>query len=65
VLFRSIALEGMMLNGALAYVLGAYFTGNAWAGVAAALAAGPVQVLRPHHRRAVVIAVLDALSAPP
>ena len=36
----NIALEGMMLNGALAYVLGAYFTGNAWAGVAAALAAG-------------------------
>ena len=36
----NIALEGMMLNGALAYVLGAYFTGNAWVGVAAALAAG-------------------------
>jgi simple sugar transport system permease protein len=36
----NIALEGMMLNGALAYVLGAYWTGNPWAGVAAALAAG-------------------------
>jgi general nucleoside transport system permease protein len=36
----NIALEGMMLNGALAYVLGAHFTGSAWAGVAAALAAG-------------------------
>jgi len=36
----NIALEGMMLNGALAYVLGAYVTGNPWAGVAAALAAG-------------------------
>ena len=36
----NIALEGMMLNGALAYVLGAWLTGNAWAGVAAALAAG-------------------------
>jgi ABC-type uncharacterized transport system permease subunit len=36
----NIALEGMMLNGALAYVLGAHFTGNAWAGVASALAAG-------------------------
>ncbi len=36
----NIALEGMMLNGALAYVLGAYATGNAWAGVAAALLAG-------------------------
>ncbi len=29
-----------MLNGALAYVLGAYATGNAWMGVAAALGAG-------------------------
>ncbi|HYM80976.1 MAG TPA: ABC transporter permease [Candidatus Limnocylindria bacterium] len=36
----NIALEGIMLNGALAYVLGAYWTGNPWAGVAAALAAG-------------------------
>jgi simple sugar transport system permease protein len=36
----NIALEGMMLNGALAYVLGAYWTGNPWAGVAAALLAG-------------------------
>jgi hypothetical protein len=29
----NIALEGMMLNGALAYVLGANATGSAWAGV--------------------------------
>jgi ABC-type uncharacterized transport system permease subunit len=36
----NIALEGMMLNGALAYTLGAYWTGNPWAGVAAAVAAG-------------------------
>jgi ABC-type uncharacterized transport system permease subunit len=36
----NIALEGMMLNGALAYVLGAHWTGNPWAGVAAAVAAG-------------------------
>jgi simple sugar transport system permease protein len=36
----NIALEGMMLNGALAYVLGAYYTGNPWAGVGAAIAAG-------------------------
>jgi ABC-type uncharacterized transport system permease subunit len=36
----NIALEGMMLNGALAYVLGAHFSGNAWMGVAAALVAG-------------------------
>src|SRR5512136_3138567 len=36
----NIALEGMMLNGALAYVLGADLTGNAWAGVAAAVLAG-------------------------
>ena len=36
----NIGLEGTMLNGALAYVLGAHFTGNAWMGVACALAAG-------------------------
>ena len=36
----NIALEGMMLNGALAYTLGAYWTGNPWAGVAAAVLAG-------------------------
>ena len=36
----NIGLEGTMLNGALAYVLGAWFTGNPWAGVVAALVAG-------------------------
>jgi simple sugar transport system permease protein len=36
----NIALEGMMLNGALAYVLGANATGSAWAGVPCAIAAG-------------------------
>lgn len=36
----NIALEGMMLNGALAYVLGAYATGHAWIGVLCAVAAG-------------------------
>src|SRR5262249_55711493 len=36
----NIALEGIMLNGALAYVLGAWWTGNAWVGVAAAIVAG-------------------------
>ena len=36
----NIGLEGTMLNGALAYVLGAHFTGSAWMGVACALAAG-------------------------
>ena len=34
------ALEGIMLMGALAYTLGAYFTGNAWAGIGCALLAG-------------------------
>jgi simple sugar transport system permease protein len=36
----NIALEGIMLNGALAYVLGAYWTGNAWVGVLTAILAG-------------------------
>ena len=36
----NIALEGIMLNGALAYVLGAHWTGNPWVGIAAAVAAG-------------------------
>jgi simple sugar transport system permease protein len=36
----NIGLEGMMLNGALAYTLGAWATGNPWIGVAAALTAG-------------------------
>jgi simple sugar transport system permease protein len=36
----NIALEGMMLHGALAYTLGAYWTGWAWIGVAAAVLAG-------------------------
>jgi simple sugar transport system permease protein len=35
-----IALEGIMLNGALAYTLGAYFTHDAWLGVGCALLAG-------------------------
>ena len=36
----NIALEGMMLHGALAYTLGAFWTGNPWVGVAAAILAG-------------------------
>jgi len=36
----NIALEGVMLNGALGYVLGAYATGSPWAGLAAAVVAG-------------------------
>jgi len=36
----NIGIEGMMLNGALAYVLGAHWTGSPWPGVALALAAG-------------------------
>jgi len=36
----NIALEGMMLHGALAYTLGAFWTGSAWIGVGAAVLAG-------------------------
>jgi simple sugar transport system permease protein len=36
----NIALEGIMLNAALAYVLGAFWTGNPWVGLAAAALAG-------------------------
>lgn len=36
----NIAAEGIFLHAALAYTLTAYFTGNAWLGVAAAAAAG-------------------------
>ena len=41
----NIALEGIMLNGALAYVLGAHWTGNPWVGIVAAVAAGVVTAL--------------------
>ena len=34
------ALEGFMLNGALAYTLGAYYTNNPWLGIGCALLAG-------------------------
>jgi len=36
----NIGLEGMMLNGALGYTLGAYWTGDPWLGVLAALLSG-------------------------
>jgi simple sugar transport system permease protein len=36
----NIGIEGIMLNGALAYVLGAHATASPWAGLAAAVAAG-------------------------
>jgi general nucleoside transport system permease protein len=36
----NIGLEGVMLNAALAYVLGAHFSGNPWLGLLGALAAG-------------------------
>ena len=36
----NIALEGILLMGALGYVLGAHFTGSAWAGLATAALAG-------------------------
>jgi general nucleoside transport system permease protein len=41
----NIALEGIMLNGALAYVLGAHWTGSPWAGIAAAVAGGVLTAL--------------------
>ena len=57
----NIALEGMMLNGALAYVLGAHFTGNAWAGVAAALAAGIAPGLL--HALVTIVARADQITS--
>jgi simple sugar transport system permease protein len=36
----NIALEGIMLNGALAYTLGAYWSGSPWVGLLSAIAAG-------------------------
>jgi simple sugar transport system permease protein len=36
----NIALEGTMLHGALAYTLAAYWTGNPWLGLLAAVLAG-------------------------
>ena len=36
----NIALEGIMLHGALAYTLAAFWSGNAWLGLAAAVVAG-------------------------
>ncbi len=36
----NIALEGMMLHGALAYTLGAFWSGDPWVGVASAVVAG-------------------------
>src|SRR5262249_38220112 len=36
----NIGLEGIMIDGALAYVLGAFWTGNPWAGIVAAVLAG-------------------------
>jgi simple sugar transport system permease protein len=36
----NIGVEGVMLNGALAYVLGAHWSGDPWVGLAAALVAG-------------------------
>ncbi len=36
----NIGLEGIMLNGALAYVLGAHYSGDPWLGLAAAVLAG-------------------------
>jgi simple sugar transport system permease protein len=41
----NIGIEGIMLNSALAYTLGAYATGNPWAGVGAAVLAGILTAL--------------------
>jgi ABC-type uncharacterized transport system permease subunit len=41
----NIALEGLLLLGALGYVLGAHFTGSAWAGLGAAMLAGVLVAL--------------------
>ncbi len=41
----NIGLEGMMLNGALAYTLGAYASGDPWIGLACAVLAGTLTAL--------------------
>jgi general nucleoside transport system permease protein len=41
----NLALEGLMLNGALAYTLGAFATSNPWIGIACALGSGLVTAL--------------------
>ena len=41
----NIGLEGMMLNGALAYTLGAYASGDPWIGLACAVLAGVLTAL--------------------
>ena len=57
----NIALEGMMLNGALAYVLAADLTGDAWAGVAAAVAAGLATAAL--HALVTVVARADQITS--
>ena len=57
----NIALEGMMLNGALAYVLGAWATGNAWVGVACAIGAGVATAAL--HALVTVLARADQITS--
>ncbi|HET7226155.1 MAG TPA: ABC transporter permease [Candidatus Eisenbacteria bacterium] len=57
----NIALEGMMLNAALAYVLGAWAGGNAWLGVLCAIAAGVATAAL--HALVTIVARADQITS--